>query len=96
MMVQPDAVAACFRIKRTQDVDIHARNLASWEQHYEQTSAGAFRGEVRELFDDGLQVFEEVATCATSHCGAACNSSATRGGRPEVTRVRQVRADLGS
>ena len=32
MMVQPDAAAACFRIKRTQDVDIHARNLASWEQ----------------------------------------------------------------
>ena len=45
MLVQPDAAAACFRIKRTQDVDIHARNLASWEQHYEQTSPGAFRGD---------------------------------------------------
>lgn len=66
MMVQPDAAAACFRIKRTQDVDIHARNLASWEQHYEQTSPGAFCGEVRELLDHDLQVFEEVASCATS------------------------------
>mgnify|MGYP006165037533 FL=1 len=66
MLVQPDAAAACFRIKRTQDVDIHARNLASWEQHYEQTSPGAFEGEVRELLDHDLQVFEEAASCATS------------------------------
>lgn len=66
MLVQPDAATACFRVKRAQDVDIHARNLASWEQHYEQTSPGTFSGEVRELVDHGLQVFEEVATCATS------------------------------
>ncbi|WP_300652866.1 helix-turn-helix domain-containing protein [Hydrogenophaga sp.] len=66
MLVQSDTATACFRVKRTQDVDIHARNLASWEQHYEQTSPGAFSGEVHELVDHGLQVFEEVATCATS------------------------------
>lgn len=66
MLVQPDTAAACFRIKRTQDVYIHASNLASWEQHYEQTSPGTFRGEVRELTDQGLQVFEEAANCATS------------------------------
>ncbi len=66
MLVQPDTATACFRVKRAQDVDIHARNLASWEQHYEQTSPGAFTGEVRELVDHGLQVFEELATCATS------------------------------
>mgnify|MGYP006147037195 FL=1 len=66
MLVQPDAATACFRVKRAQDVDIHARNLAAWEQDYEQTSPGSFSGEVRELVDHGLQVFEEVATCATS------------------------------
>jgi hypothetical protein len=66
MLVQPDAATACFRVKRTQDVDIHARNLASWDQHYEQTSPGAFQGEVRELLDHDLQVFEETASCATS------------------------------
>ena len=66
MLVQRDAATACFRVKRTQDVDIHASNLASWEQHYEQTSPGTFSGEVRELTDHGLQVFEEVDTCATS------------------------------
>ena len=66
MLVQPDAATASFRVKRAQDVDIHARNLASWEQHYEQTSPGTFSGEVRELVDHGLQVFEEAATCATS------------------------------
>ncbi|KRC11954.1 hypothetical protein ASE11_00245 [Hydrogenophaga sp. Root209] len=66
MLVQSDTLAACFRIKRTQDVDIHARNLDAWEQQYEQTSPGAFRGEVRELLDHDLQVFEEVANCATN------------------------------
>lgn len=66
MLVQPDAAAACFRVKRTQDVDIHARNLDAWDQEYEQTSPGVFHGEVRELFDHDLQVFEEVASCATS------------------------------
>ena len=66
MLVQSDTAAACFRVKRTQDVDIHARNLAAWEQQYEQTSAGAFSGEVRELLDHDLQVFEEVASCATN------------------------------
>lgn len=70
MLVQSHAdtvtASARFRVKRTQDVDIHASNLASWDQHYEQTSPGTFSGEVRELTDHGLQVFEEVATCATS------------------------------
>lgn len=62
----PDAAPSCFRVKRTQDVDVHANNLAAWEQRYEQTSGGAFRGEVREWVDADLQVFEEVASCATS------------------------------
>lgn len=66
MLVQSDDAAVCFRVKRTQDVDVHARNLAAWDQHYEQTSCGAFSGEVRELLDDDLQLFEEVASCATS------------------------------
>jgi AraC family ethanolamine operon transcriptional activator len=63
MLVQSDA--ARFRVKHTQDVDAHARNLSAWEQHYEQTSPGAFCAEVRELFDRDLQVFEEVASCGT-------------------------------
>lgn len=69
MLVQPDAAEACFRVKHTREVHIHARNLDAWDQEYEQTSPGVFHGEVRELFDHDLQVFEEVATCATSqHC----------------------------
>lgn len=66
MLVQSDDTAVCFRVKRTQDVDVHASNLAAWDQHYEQTSCGAFSGEVRELLDGELQLFEEVASCATS------------------------------
>ncbi len=57
---------AAFRIKRTREVDVHARNLAAWDQDYVQTSPGMFQGQVRELFDGPLQAFEEVANCATS------------------------------
>ncbi len=58
-----------FRVKRTREVDVHARNLAAWDQDYVQTSPGVFQGQVRELFDGPLQAFEEVANCATSqHC----------------------------
>lgn len=50
---------------------MHAGNLAAWEQRYEQTSSGRFEGVVRELVDSDIQVFEEVANCATSqHCQA--------------------------
>ena len=61
MLVQPNAAEACFRVKHTREVHIHARNLDAWDQEYEQTSPGVFHGEVRELFDHDLQVFEEVA-----------------------------------
>jgi AraC family ethanolamine operon transcriptional activator len=60
---------ASFRVKRTREVDVHARNLDAWDQDYLQTSPGVFQGQVRELFDGPLQTFEEVANCATSqHC----------------------------
>ena len=65
--------------KRTSDVDLHAASLSHWQQRYEQTSAGAFQGEVQELLladncDDsrgsnpgsGLQLFHEWANRATS------------------------------
>ncbi len=37
---------AQFRLKRTEDVHIHAQQLQSWEQEYEQVSRGPFHGEV--------------------------------------------------
>lgn len=58
-------LAARFCIKQTREVDVHANNLADWEQTYEQTSPGVFDGRVRELLFDDLQVFEERASCAT-------------------------------
>ena len=39
------------RVKRTREVDVHARNLDAWDQDYVQTSPGVFQGQVRELFD---------------------------------------------
>jgi AraC family ethanolamine operon transcriptional activator len=66
MPVHSPAPTAQFQIKRTREVDVHAGNLADWDQVYEQTSPGVFDGRVRELMFDDLQVFEEVASCATS------------------------------
>lgn len=69
MSVASPAPTACFRVKRTREVDVHAGNLDAWDQDYVQTSPGVFQGQVRELFDGPLQAFEEVANCATSqHC----------------------------
>lgn len=69
-LVQPGTPAtAQYRIKRSREVHVHADNLASWEQRYEQTSHGLFSGQVREFIDADIQVFEEEASCATSqHC----------------------------
>lgn len=60
-----DTAVARFLLKRTKDVHVHAQQLHAWDQEYEQVSAGAFHGEVRELTAPGLQVFEEWASCAT-------------------------------
>lgn len=69
MPVAQNTPVAGFRVKRTREVDVHARNLEAWDQDYVQTSPGVFQGQVRELFDGPLQAFEEVANCATSqHC----------------------------
>jgi AraC family transcriptional regulator, ethanolamine operon transcriptional activator len=46
-----------------EDVDIHAANLAGWQQRYDQLSAGAFRGAIADLWFDDVQVFRE----RTSH-----------------------------
>lgn len=69
MLVHHSEAAARFLIKHTHNVDVHADNLNNWEQHYEQTSPGCFKGEVHELVDGPFQVFHEVANCATAqHC----------------------------
>ena len=69
MPVASPTPPTAFRVKRTREVDVHARNLDAWYQDYVQTSPGVFQGQVRELFDGPLQAFEEVANCATSqHC----------------------------
>ena len=66
MTVASPTPPTAFRVKRTREVDVHARNLDAWDQDYVQTSPGVFQGQVRELFDGPLQAFEEVANCATS------------------------------
>ena len=65
-VASPHSCRPAFRVKRTREVDVHARNLDAWDQDYVQTSPGVFQGQVRELFDGPLQAFEEVANCATS------------------------------
>lgn len=41
------------------DIEVHAANLAGWQQRYEQLSCGAFCGEIAELWFDEVQVFRE-------------------------------------
>lgn len=54
-----------FCIRQTRDVDLQADSLSGWQQDYEQVSAGRFDGAVRELITPAVQVFEELANCAT-------------------------------
>ena len=42
-----------------EDIDAQAASLRDWNQHYEQLSAGRFRGELRQLALDGVGLFIE-------------------------------------
>ena len=55
--------ASALRWARADDVQAHAANLAGWQQQYDQLSAGAFRGELADVWFDEVQVFRE----RTSH-----------------------------
>ncbi|MBS1209317.1 MAG: Ethanolamine operon regulatory protein [Proteobacteria bacterium] len=61
------------RVSRARDADEHALNLSQWDQRYDQLSAGAFEGEVMELWLPKTQIFVERAnrqlrqTCAAWH-----------------------------
>jgi AraC family ethanolamine operon transcriptional activator len=48
-----------LRTTAAHDADEHADNLTGWEQRYDQLSAGAFAGELREWCLPHMQVFRE-------------------------------------
>lgn len=50
--------------KEAFDADLHASNLTNWQQEYDQTSRGGFRGEIVELPFHDLQVFKEMTSQA--------------------------------
>ena len=50
--------------KEAFDADLHAGNLTNWQQEYDQTSRGGFRGAIVELPFSDLQVFKEVTSQA--------------------------------
>lgn len=50
--------------KEAFDADVHASNLTNWQQEYDQTSRGGFRGAIVELPFNDLQVFKEVTSQA--------------------------------
>lgn len=50
--------------KEAFDADLHASNLTNWQQEYDQTSRGGFRGAIVELPFSDLQVFKEVTSQA--------------------------------
>jgi len=51
------------RRRQTRDVYAHACNITAWQQLYDQLDPGSFRGELTEVWLDGLQFFREY----TSH-----------------------------
>jgi len=57
------AVATALRRSQSTDVDAHAAKLSGWQQRYDQLGAGAFQGQLCELWFDEVQVFHE----RTSH-----------------------------
>lgn len=52
-----------FRRRTTTDVDDQAMSLLGWSQIYDQLSAGAFVGHIREVWANDLHIFQEF----TSH-----------------------------
>ncbi|PLK49864.1 helix-turn-helix domain-containing protein [Uliginosibacterium sp. TH139] len=58
---EDSAPRALRRVSRARDADEHALNLSQWDQRYDQLSAGAFEGEVMELWLPKSQIFVERA-----------------------------------
>jgi AraC family ethanolamine operon transcriptional activator len=61
---------AALRSVRTSDIEEQAAQLHGWQQHYSQLSAGAFKGEFRELRLPGLQLFFETTSSNLFQTGA--------------------------
>ena len=56
----------CIKVRKKEayDADLHASNLTNWQQEYDQTSRGNFRGSIVELAFGDLQVFREQTSQA--------------------------------
>ena len=59
-----------IRSVRTSDLEEQAAQLKGWQQHYSQLSAGAFKGEFKELEFPGLQLFFETTSSTLFQTGA--------------------------
>jgi len=68
------------------DVDEHAARLSRWRQQYDQLSAGAFRGQLDQVWTDAAQVFRERSNqalrqrCETWPDAVWCGITAARDG----------------
>jgi AraC family ethanolamine operon transcriptional activator len=68
-----------YTVTQSFDADEHAASLSSWDQWYEQISAGPFLGRVEDLRMGPLQIFREHTTQAVLQSGRARSGCITLG-----------------
>jgi len=68
-----------YRRAHTHDAHTQAASLSSWQQHYEQLSAGRFEGLLEDLRFDQLQVFRETTNQSVLQDGSARSGHVTVG-----------------
>lgn len=69
----------CYQRAHTHDAQTQAASLSSWQQHYEQLSAGRFEGLLEDLRFDQLQVFRETTNQSVLQDGSARSGHVTVG-----------------
>ncbi len=69
----------CYQRAHTHDAQTQAASLSSWQQHYEQLSAGRFEGLLEDLRFDQLQVFRETTNQSVLQDGCARSGHVTVG-----------------
>lgn len=69
----------CYQRAHTLDAQTQAASLSSWQQHYEQLSAGRFEGLLEDLRFDQLQVFRETTNQSVLQDGSARSGHVTVG-----------------
>ena len=61
--------ASVLRMAERDDADALSAELAGWNQHYDQMTAGRFRGTLQEVRRAGVQLFREYTSAGLRQSG---------------------------